>query len=188
MPYAPSLTGELYYDTSTTHEAIRRLYATDASVYQELPLAVALPRHAEDIKRLIAFAARHKITLIPRAAGTSLAGQVVGNGLVVDISKHFDKILEINAEEKWVRVQPGVIRDDLNKHLAAHGLLFGPETSTASRAMIGGMIGNNSCGLHSLIWGSTRDHLLEVKVLFADGSKATFSEMSTPGFSAKGSG
>lgn len=177
--------GELYYDTSTTHEAIRRLYATDASVYQELPMAVALPRHEEDIKRLIAFAVRHKITLIPRAAGTSLAGQVVGNGLVVDISKYFDKMLEINAEEKWVRVQPGVIRDDLNKYLAAHGLLFGPETSTASRAMIGGMIGNNSCGLHSIIWGSTRDHLLEVKVLLADGSKATFSESSTPDFLQK---
>ena len=180
--------GELYYDTSTTHEAMRRLYATDASVYQELPLAVALPRHTEDIKRLIAFAARHKITLIPRAAGTSLAGQVVGNGLVVDISRHFGGILEINAEEKWVRVQPGVIRDDLNKHLAAHGLLFGPETSTASRAMIGGMIGNNSCGLHSIIWGSTRDHLLEVKVLLADGSEAIFSESDTPKFLQKVAG
>ena len=180
--------GELYYDTSTTHEAIRRLYATDASVYQELPMAVALPRHTEDIKRLIAFASRHAITLIPRAAGTSLAGQVVGNGLVVDISKHFGKLLEINAKEKWVRVQPGVIRDDLNKHLAPHGLLFGPETSTASRAMIGGMIGNNSCGLHSIIWGSTRDHLLEVKVLLADGSEATFSETSTPDFLEKVAG
>jgi FAD/FMN-containing dehydrogenase/Fe-S oxidoreductase len=177
--------GELYYDTSTTHEAMRRLYATDASVYQELPLAVALPRHTEDIKRLIAFAARYKVTLIPRAAGTSLAGQVVGEGLVVDISKHFGRILEINAQEKWVRVQPGVIRDDLNKHLAAHGLLFGPETSTASRAMIGGMIGNNSCGLHSIVWGSTRDHLLEVKVLLADGSEAVFSEASTPEFLQK---
>ncbi|MPR35084.1 FAD-linked oxidase C-terminal domain-containing protein [Salmonirosea aquatica] len=177
--------GELYYDTSTTHEAIRRLYATDASVYQELPLAVALPRHEEDIRRLIAFATRHHITLIPRAAGTSLAGQVVGNGLVVDISKYFDKILEVNAEEKWVRVQPGVIRDDLNKHLAPYGLLFGPETSTASRAMIGGMIGNNSCGLHSIVWGSTRDHLLEVKVLLADGSEAVFSESTTPDFLQK---
>lgn len=180
--------GELYYDTSTTHEAMRRLYATDASVYQELPLAVALPRHTQDIKRLIAFANQHAVTLIPRAAGTSLAGQVVGNGLVVDISQHFGKILEINAEEKWVRVQPGVIRDDLNKHLAPHGLLFGPETSTASRAMIGGMIGNNSCGLHSIIWGSTRDHLLEVKVLLADGSEAVFSETSTPDFLEKVAG
>jgi FAD/FMN-containing dehydrogenase/Fe-S oxidoreductase len=180
--------GELYYDDSSTHEAVRRLYATDASVYQELPLAVALPRHAQDLKHLIDFAKKRKITLIPRAAGTSLAGQVVGSGLVVDISKHFDKILEINAKEKWVRVQPGVIRDDLNKFLAPHGLLFGPETSTASRAMIGGMIGNNSCGLHSIVWGSTRDHLLEVKALLSDGTETAFTELSTKDFLQRLSG
>ncbi len=177
--------GELYYDDSTIHAAQRRLYATDASVYQELPLAVALPRHEEDIKKLIAFANRHKITLIPRAAGTSLAGQVVGSGLVVDISKYFNKILEVNAEEKWVRVQPGVIRDDLNKYLAPHGLLFGPETSTANRAMIGGMIGNNSCGLHSIIWGTTRDHLREVKTLLSDGTEAVFSTLRQDNFLQK---
>lgn len=166
--------GELYFDDSTLHAAQKAIYATDASVYQEMPLAVALPRTVEAIRKLIQFANEHKLTLIPRAAGTSLAGQVVGNGIVVDISKHFGKILEVNQKEKWVRVQPGVIRDDLNKHLAPFGLLFGPETSTASRAMIGGMIGNNSCGLHSITWGSTRDHLLEVKALLADGSEAHF--------------
>lgn len=170
--------GELYFDDSTLHAAQRSIYATDASVYQEMPLAVALPKTAEDIKRLIRFANEFKTTLIPRAAGTSLAGQVVGNGIVVDISKHFGAILEVNEKEKWVRVQPGVIRDDLNKHLAPFGLLFGPETSTASRAMIGGMIGNNSCGLHSITWGSTRDHLLEVKALLSDGSEATFKNVS----------
>ena len=180
--------GDLYYDDSTVHAAQRRVYATDASVYQELPLAVALPRHEADIERLIAFAQKHKITLIPRAAGTSLAGQVVGQGLVVDISKYFNKILEINAGEKWVRVQPGVIRDDLNKYLAPHGLLFGPETSTANRAMIGGMIGNNSCGLHSIIWGSTRDHLLEVKTLLSDGSEVVFSSINRESFLQKLSG
>ncbi|MCE6992219.1 FAD-binding and (Fe-S)-binding domain-containing protein [Dyadobacter sp. CY323] len=171
--------GELYYDESTLHAAQKSIYATDASVYQEMPLAVALPRTVEDIRHLIEFAKNNKVTLIPRAAGTSLAGQVVGNGIVVDISKHFGKILEINAAEKWVRVQPGVIRDDLNKHLAAHKLLFGPETSTASRAMIGGMIGNNSCGLHSITWGATRDHLLEVKALLSDGSEAVFKNQTT---------
>lgn len=174
--------GELYFDNSTLHAAQRSVYATDASVYQELPLAVALPRTEADIRALIDFAKTNKVTLIPRAAGTSLAGQVVGKGVVVDISKHFSKILEVNAAEKWVRVQPGVIRDDLNKHLAPYGLLFGPETSTASRAMIGGMIGNNSCGLHSITWGATRDHLLEVKVLLSDGSEAVFTKQSVTEF------
>ncbi len=179
------LQGEFYYDNSPRHAAMRRIYATDASVYQELPLAVALPRDANDVKQLITFARKNNVTLIPRAAGTSLAGQVVGSGIVVDISKHFNKIIELNAAEKWVRVQPGVIRDDLNKHLAEHGLLFGPETSTASRAMIGGMIGNNSCGLHSMIWGSTRDHLLEVKTLLSDGSEASFSALGHANFLQK---
>ena len=166
--------GELYFDNSTLHAAQKSIYATDASVYQEMPLAVALPRTTEDIQRLVEFADANKVTLIPRAAGTSLAGQVVGSGIVVDISKHFNRILEVNVQEKWVKVQPGVIRDDLNKHLAQYGLLFGPETSTASRAMIGGMIGNNSCGLHSITWGSTRDHLLEVKALLSDGTETVF--------------
>jgi FAD/FMN-containing dehydrogenase/Fe-S oxidoreductase len=177
--------GELYFDDSTLHTAQRRVYATDASVYQEMPLAVALPRTVEDIRKLIKFAGAQKVTLIPRAAGTSLAGQVVGKGIVVDISKHFGAVLEVNAEEKWVRVQPGVIRDDLNKHLAQFGLLFGPETSTASRAMIGGMIGNNSCGLHSISWGTTRDHLMEVKALLSDGSETVFNNSQTADYIKK---
>jgi len=177
--------GELYYDDSTVHTAQRHIYATDASVYQEMPLAVALPRTVEDIRKLISVANERKLTLIPRAAGTSLAGQVVGKGIVVDISKHFGAVLEVNAAEKWVRVQPGVIRDDLNKQLAPYGLLFGPETSTASRAMIGGMIGNNSCGLHSITWGATRDHLLEVKALLSDGTETVFNNSSTADYIKK---
>ncbi|MBC7893132.1 MAG: FAD-binding oxidoreductase, partial [Sphingobacteriaceae bacterium] len=109
--------GELYFNESPEHQAQLRVYATDASVYQERPVAVALPRSVADLKWLVKFAREHRTTLIPRAAGTSLAGQVVGSGIVVDISKYFGKILEINAEERWVRVQPGVIRDDLNKAL-----------------------------------------------------------------------
>src|SRR4029079_17329074 len=105
--------------------------------YREMPLAVAVPKNIEDLKKLIAFARENHTSLIPRAAGTSLAGQVVGNGIVVDISKYFTQIIEFNKEEKWVRVQPGVIRDELNTFLKPHGLLFGPETSTANRAMIG---------------------------------------------------
>ncbi len=165
--------GELYYNDSAFHQTQLLAYSTDASVYQEKPLAVALPKNNDDIKLLIDFATRYKLTLIPRAAGTSLAGQVVGNGIVVDISKHFNQIIEINAAENWVRVQPGVIRDDLNFYLRSYGLMFGPETSTANRAMIGGMVGNNSCGLHSIVWGAVRDHLLEASVILSDGSEVT---------------
>ncbi|MBS7566990.1 FAD-binding protein [Mucilaginibacter sp. Bleaf8] len=169
--------GDLYYNNSIAHQAVLKVYATDASVYQEQPLAVAMPRNTEDIKQLILFANTHHLTLIPRAAGTSLAGQVVGNGLVVDISRHMTAILEVNEKEKWVRVQPGVIRDDLNAFLKSYGLMFGPETSTSSRAMIGGMIGNNSCGLHSMIWGATRDNISEVTALLSDASEVLFGEM-----------
>lgn len=168
--------GLLYYHSTPEHNAQLLAYSTDASVYQEKPLAVALPKNADDIRLLISFALKQKITLIPRAAGTSLAGQVVGNGIVVDISKHFNQVKEINVMEKWVKVQPGVIRDDLNLSLRKHGLMFGPETSTASRAMIGGMVGNNSCGLHSIVWGSVRENLLEVTALMSDGSEVIFKE------------
>jgi FAD/FMN-containing dehydrogenase/Fe-S oxidoreductase len=173
---ADRLEGSLYYDFSPLHQTQLLAFSTDASVYQEKPLAVAFPKCVQDIKHLILFANECKVTLIPRAAGTSLAGQVVGNGIVVDISKYFDKIIEVNAEEKWVRVQPGVIRDDLNVYLREYDLMFGPETSTANRAMIGGMVGNNSCGLHSRIWGAARNHLIEVKAILSDGSEATFNE------------
>lgn len=153
-------------------------------------MAVALPKTVADIKRLVRFAKQHSqenavVGLIPRAAGTSLAGQVVGNGIVVDISRYFGQILEVNAAERWVRVQPGVIRDDLNAYLKPYGLLFGPETSTASRAMIGGMIGNNSCGLHSIVWGATRDHLLEVRAILSDGAEVTFGPLTRAEFTAK---
>jgi FAD/FMN-containing dehydrogenase/Fe-S oxidoreductase len=170
--------GELFFDESSyQHNAMRLIYATDASVYQEKPVAVAIPKNVADLQKLIAFANQTETTLIPRAAGTSLAGQVVGSGVVVDISKHFTKIIEVNQVEKWVRVQPGVIRNDLNAYLKPYGLLFGPETSTASRAMIGGMIGNNSCGLHSIVWGDVRANLLEVKALLSDGSEVKFSPL-----------
>ncbi|MDE3234786.1 MAG: FAD-binding protein [Bacteroidota bacterium] len=171
-----SLEGLFFFDNTTIHQAQLIAYSTDASVYQEKPLAVAIPVNTTDIQKLIRFAAEHHISLIPRAAGTSLAGQVVGNGIVVDISKYFTHILEVNTKEKWVRVQPGVIRDDLNHYLKQYGLMFGPETSTASRAMIGGMLGNNSCGLHSIVWGSVRDHVLEVTALLSDGSEVVFKE------------
>ena len=177
--------GELHFKDTVTDQAIKAVYSTDASVYQEKPLAVAIPKTIEDIKKLIQLANEQMITLIPRAAGTSLAGQVVGNGLVVDISKNFINILEVNQSEKWVRVQPGVIRDDLNAYLKPYGLMFGPETSTSSRAMIGGMIGNNSCGLHSIIWGATRDNLLEVNALLSDGNEVVFKDLDEKSFQEK---
>ena len=177
---AQQLEGEFYYDNT-----IRTLYATDASAYREMPLAVAMPKNVDDIKKLIGFATTHQTSLIPRTAGTSLAGQVVGNGIVVDVSKYFTGILELNTEERWVRVQPGVIRDELNMFLKPHGLFFGPETSTANRAMIGGMVGNNSCGSNSVVYRSTREHLLEVKALLSDGSEVEFKSIGTEEFHAK---
>jgi FAD/FMN-containing dehydrogenase/Fe-S oxidoreductase len=166
---ASVLEGDFHYDT-----VMRTLYATDASAYREMPTAVAIPKSIDDIKKLIAFAAENGTSIIPRTAGTSLAGQVVGNGIVVDVSKNFTQILEVNKDEHWVRVQPGVVRDVLNMELKKYGLFFGPETSTANRAMIGGMVGNNSCGSNSVVYGSTRDHLLEIKAILADGSETVF--------------
>ena len=177
---AKELEGDLFFD-----KMIRTLYATDASSYREMPLAVAIPKTKKDLSKLIVFAAANNTSLIPRTAGTSLAGQVVGNGIIVDVSKHFNQILELNKEEGWVRVQPGVIRDELNLFLQPHGLFFGPETSTANRAMIGGMVGNNACGSNSVVYRSTREHLLEVKAFLSDGSEAVFKTLSTDDFHAK---
>ncbi len=179
-----SLSGKMEGDlfTSVTD---RLMYATDASEYREIPLAVARPKNSADIKILVLFALKNGISLIPRAAGTSLAGQVVGKGIVVDAGRYLNRIIEINPEEKWVRVQPGVILDELNMELAQHGLFFGPETSTSSRCMLGGMAGNNACGSHSLIYGSTRDHILSMKVILADGSEAEFGSLSRSGFDNK---
>lgn len=152
----------------------RILYATDASAYREIPMGVVYPKDSKEISILIKLASEFSIPLIPRTAGTSLAGQVVGKGLVVDVSKNMGEILELNVEEKWVRVQPGVVRDELNRFLKPHGLFYGPETSTANRAMIGGMVGNNSCGSNSIVYGSAREHLLEVEMVLWDGSIGTF--------------
>jgi FAD/FMN-containing dehydrogenase/Fe-S oxidoreductase len=174
------LEGEVRTDRSS-----RLMYATDASIYREEPLAVVYPRNAADIKKLLAFAAKHRTGIIPRAAGTSLAGQVVGPGIVADLSRHFGKILEINAEERWVRMEPGVVPDELNAIVRSHGLLFGPETSTSNRCNIGGMTGNNACGLHSLVYGSVRDHILEVKAILHDGSEAVFGELDEEQYSQK---
>lgn len=177
------LEGEFYFD-----DMMRKLYATDASAYREMPLAVALPKSVADIKKLVTFANEHKASLIPRTAGTSLAGQVVGDGIVVDVSKYFNNILEINEQGSWARVQPGVVRDDLNHHLKAHGLYYGPETSTANRAMIGGMVGNNSCGANSVVYGSAREHTISLNVILSDGSETEFKALSKEEFLDKCNG
>ncbi len=167
--FAASCEGEMRID-----KASRLMYATDASIYREEPAAVFYPADTGDLKKLLAFASRHRVGIIPRAAGTSLAGQVVGSGIVADMSRYFGRILEINKADRWVRLEPGVVPDELNAILKNDGLLFGPETSTSNRCNIGGMIGNNGCGLHSVVYGSVRDHIIEVKVLLSDGSEAVF--------------
>jgi FAD/FMN-containing dehydrogenase/Fe-S oxidoreductase len=174
------LEGELQYDTVT-----RSIYSTDASAYREKPLAVAWPKGKADLKRIILFACDEKIPLTMRAAGTSLAGQVVSSGIIVDISKHMKSIIEVNKDEMWVRVEPGVVLDELNIELKKYGLFFGPETSTSNRCNLGGMVGNNACGSHSVIYGSTRDHLLGLKTLLSDGSEAEFRDLNREEFESK---
>lgn len=154
----------------------RVLYATDASVYRKLPLGVAYPRHTDDVRAIVRFCSEEKMPMIPRTAGTSLAGQCVGEGLVVDFSRYMTEVFEINTEEKWVSLQPGVIRDHLNELLKPHGLFFGPNTSTSNRCMVGGMLGNNSCGTTSIRYGTTRDKVIELEVVLNDGSVAILGE------------
>lgn len=174
------IAGELHYDSTW-----RIMYATDASVYREMPQAVCLPAHAEDVKKLLRFANRYQIPVTARTAGTSLAGQVVAGGIIVDFSKFMNRILEVNTSEKWVRVEPGVVPDDLNRFLKPYGLYFGPETSTSNRCMVGGMVANNSCGANSLIYGSTRDHTLAIHAILSDGSEAEFCQITKEEFDRK---
>jgi FAD/FMN-containing dehydrogenase/Fe-S oxidoreductase len=174
------LAGDIYTD-----QAMRVLYATDASSYRELPAAVVRPKNRNDIIELINFASENSLSVIPRGAGTSLAGQVVGSGIVADVSKYLNRIVEFNKEERWVVVEPGVNLAELNLFLAPHKLMFGPETSTANRCCLGGMLGNNSCGLHSIIYGSVRDHILEVETVLSDGSLAVFGELTKDEFRQK---
>ncbi|MEI7981154.1 MAG: FAD-linked oxidase C-terminal domain-containing protein [Bacteroidota bacterium] len=175
--------GDILVDDSS-----RLLYATDASAYREIPLGVARPKNSKDIQKLIGWAGAEGFSLIPRTAGTSLAGQVVGGGLVVDVSRYMTEILEIDPRNQWVRVQPGVILDELNRVVEKYGLFFGPETSTSSRCMMGGMVGNNSCGAHSILYGSTRDHLISVKGFLSDGAEVVFHDLSVEEFHQKCTG
>ncbi len=159
-------------------EYSRTLYSTDASIYQVMPYGVLIPKIIDDVGAAVELAAIFKIPLLPRTAGTSLAGQAVNAALVIDTTSHLNQILEINPEEKWVRVQPGVVLDHLNQRLRPHGLQFGPDPASSNRAALGGIVANNSTGSHSILYGMTADHILGTKVILADGSRADFGFLS----------
>jgi FAD/FMN-containing dehydrogenase/Fe-S oxidoreductase len=175
-----NLEGELNFDNLT-----KTLYATDASVYRKIPLAVAFPKTANDLKLLVNFATKYSIGLVPRTAGTSLAGQCVGEGIIVDTSRYFTKILHLNEKKRQIVVQPGVVRDELNRYLKPYGLFFGPNTSTSNRCMIGGMVGNNSSGTTSIQYGVTRDKVVALKTVLADGNEVSFTSISKKAFLEK---
>lgn len=157
-----------------TDEYSRILYSTDASIYQVMPHGVFIPKTVAEVETAVSLARRYHIPILPRTAGTSLAGQAVNEALIIDFSRHLDQIVELNSEEQWVRVQPGVVLDDLNTFLKPHGLLFGPDPASSNRACLGGIVSNNATGSHSIVYGMTADHVLEMQVVLSDGSTAYF--------------
>src|SRR3954447_5209322 len=163
------IAGEVRFDRVS-----RALYSTDASVYQIEPLGVVVVRSAEDVIKAVQIAGRHGVSITARGGGTSQAGQAIGAGLQLDTSKYLNRVLEVNAAERWAWIEPGVVLDELNARLRPLGLRFAPDISTASRATVGGMIANNSSGARSVMYGKTIDHVLELRVVLADGSTAHF--------------
>lgn len=157
-----------------TDQFSRILYSTDASIYKVMPHGVFLPQHEEDVQAAVELAAKFKIPILPRAGGSSLAGQAVNEALILDTSRHLTTILEVNEEERWVRVQPGRVLDELNLHLQAYDLQFGPDPASSNRAGMGGIVSNNSTGSHSILYGMTADHVLEIKGFLSDGSPFHF--------------
>jgi len=168
-----SVCGEVSFDPVTL-----AIYATDASIYQIKPVALCVPRDDDDVRTAVRIAAEHKVSILPRGGGTSLAGQTTGSSMVIDFTKYMNRILELNVEKRWVRVQPGIVLDELNAALAPHGLFFAPDPATSSRATIGGMVGNNSSGTKSIVYGITRQHVLETKALLADGTALQLKNLS----------
>jgi FAD/FMN-containing dehydrogenase/Fe-S oxidoreductase len=164
--------GEVRFD-----RASRLMYSTDASIYEIEPIGVVIPKTHEDVFATMEIARDFKVPVLPRGAGTSLAGQTVGDAVVMDMSKHLNRVLEVNTGERWAIVEPGVVQEQLNLHVRPMGFLFGPDTSTANRATIGGMMGNNSAGSHSILYGKTIDHVLEMDVVLSSGEGRTFREM-----------
>jgi len=161
MPWTEDLAAQLgrhIRGEVRTDPMTRALYSTDASIYRAMPLAAVIPEHPDDVRATMEFAAEHGLPLLPRGGGTSLEGQTINEALIVDCSAHLNQVLEVNAEERWARVQPGVVQDGLSQHVAHLGLKFGPDTATSNRATIGGMMGNNSAGTRSIVYGKTIDH------------------------------
>jgi len=156
----------------------RLLYSTDASIFQVLPLGVLIPRTLEDVQAAVAIAGRHQVPILPRTSGSSLAGQAVNKALVIDMSRHLDQVLEVNEAEQWVRVQPGIVLDELNVYLRPYGLQYGPDPASSNRAAMGGIVSNNSTGSHSILYGMTADHVLEMDVILSDGSTTHFAPLS----------
>jgi FAD/FMN-containing dehydrogenase/Fe-S oxidoreductase len=172
--------GDVRFDAAS-----RLLYSTDASMYQVEPVGVVIPRDGDDVQAALEVARQHRVAVLPRGGGTSLTGQTVNHALVIDFSRHMDQVLEVNAEELWARVQPGLVQDNLNHHVRSLGLQFGPDTSTSNRATLGGMLGNNSGGSHSIAYGLTVEHVIELTTLLSDGSRAVFGEVTPEAFAAK---
>src|SRR6266513_415649 len=166
------VTGEVRFD-----RASRLMYSTDASIYEIEPIGVVIPRTHEDVFATMEIARDFKVPVLPRGAGTSLAGQTVGDAVVIDMSKYLNRVLEVNTEEGWALIEPGVVQEQFNLHLKPMGYLFGPDTSTANRATVGGMMGNNSAGSHSIIYGKTIDHVLEMDVVLSSGERRNLREM-----------
>lgn len=164
--------GEVRFDALS-----RALYATDASVYQIYPLGVVVPKSRADILYTLEVCRRYGCPITMRGGGTSQAGQSIGSGVQIDTSKYYNRILEVNPEERWARIEPGVVLDELNAHVQPLGLRFAPDISTASRATVGGMVANNSSGARSVLYGKTIDHVLELTVALSDGSVVEFREI-----------
>ncbi|MGH3326498.1 MAG: FAD-binding and (Fe-S)-binding domain-containing protein [Streptomycetales bacterium] len=160
------ISGEVRFDAGT-----RALYATDASNYRHVPVGVVRPRSEEDVVAVVAHARRYGVPVTSRGAGTSIAGNACGPGLVIDFARHLDRIIDIDAERRLARVQPGVVLDTLRSAATPYGLTFGPDPSTHSRCTLGGMIGNNACGTHSVAWGKTVDSVHSLRVLLSDGTQ-----------------
>ena len=172
--------GEVRFDPYS-----RLLYSTDASIYQMEPVGVVIPRTTADVQAVVDFAAREGIPVLPRSGGTSLAGQTVNHAIVLDFSKYLNNVLEVNAAEQWARVQPGIILEQLTRQVASHGLQYAPDPTTANRACVGGGIGNNTCGAHSVIYGKTLDHIKELEAILSDGSTAHLGQLTAAGLESR---